>query len=270
MSISLGSSTISNIYLGSSTVSAAYLGSTQVFGGTSGSNNPVTSGRVLELNNTAASYGGSGTTWSDVSGHGFNFTLVNSPTFSTTDGFTFDGSTQYALLQSGSGLQNYFTGSVRGGITVFVDVSGSTSTANDWSLISGWRDQGSVYKWLFEINTNNTVESAVKTTPTGVTGNNTIDTITRAQRNILSFVVDSDVNGTKVVYVGNNSQLTGTQGVPNENWASDDPPFTIAARINSSNNPFQYLNGKIKSVVVYNRTLSAGERTDVYNYLVAL
>ncbi len=38
---------------------------------------------------------------------------------------------------------------------------------------------------------NNTVESAVKTTPTGVTGQSTIDTITRAQRNILSFIVDS-------------------------------------------------------------------------------
>ena len=265
MSISLGSSTINNIYLGSNTVSAAYLGSTQVFGATGG--NPVTSGRVFELNNTAASYAGSGTTWSDISGHGFNFTLVNSPTFSSTDGFTFNGSTQYALLQSGSGLEDYFTGSVRGGITVFVDVSGSTSTANDWSLFSGWRDQGSVYKWLFEVNVNSTIESAVKSTPTGVTGNNTGNTITRAQRNILAFDVQS--GGGKTVYL-NNVAMTNVQTVPAENWATDDPPFTIAARINSSNNPFNYANARIKSVVAYNRTLTSTERTDVYNYLLAL
>lgn len=231
--------------------------------------NPVSGSRVLELNNTSVSYAGTGTTWYDISGHGFNFTLVNSPTFSSTEGFTFDGSTQYALLQSGSGLEDYFTGSVRDGITIFVDVSGSTSTANDWSMFSGWKDQGSVYKWLFEVNTNSTIESAVKSTPTGVTGNNTSlgGPITRAQRNILSFIVES--GGLKQVYL-NNSAMGNTQTVPNENWATDDPPFTIAARLNSSGNPFQYLNGRIKSVVAYNRTLTPGERTDVYNYLLGL
>jgi hypothetical protein len=233
-----------------------------------GVTNPVTSGRVLELNNTPTSYAGSGASWNDISGNGFNFTLVNSPTWSSTDGFTLNGSSQYALLQSGSGLQSYFTGSVRNGITVIADISGSSSTANDWSVLSGWRDVSpGTYKWLFEINTNNTVETAVKTVTTGVSGANTTGTITRAQRNIIVFDVASD--GTKTVYV-NNSALAGTQSVPNENWASDNPPFTIGARINSSNQPFQYLNGKVKSIVIYNRALSSTERTDVYNYLLGL
>ena len=228
--------------------------------------NPVTAGRVLELNSTAASYGGSGTTWSDISGNGYNFTLINSPTFSASTGFSFNGSSQYANLAASSGLQNQFTTSVRGGITIFVDCY-KNGTGSEGALFCGWNDNGGVYKWLFEINSNQTIESAVKSTPSGVTGANTTGTITTASRIILAFSVASD--GTKTVYQ-NDVALAGTQSVPNENWASDNPPFTIAARLNSSSSPFQYLAGRVKAVVAYNTALTAGQRTSVYNYLLGL
>ena len=60
----------------------------------------------LRLHLDAATYSGSGTTWTDLTGNGFNATLVNSPTYSTSDGgyFTFTpASTQYATV-SGSPL----------------------------------------------------------------------------------------------------------------------------------------------------------------------
>lgn len=43
------------------------------------------------------SYGGSGTTWTDISGNGRNLTLNNSPTHTSTGGgyFTFNGTTQF-------------------------------------------------------------------------------------------------------------------------------------------------------------------------------
>ena len=44
------------------------------------------------------SYPGSGTTWYDLSGHGNNGTIYNTPTYSSTDGsgsFNFNGSNQY-------------------------------------------------------------------------------------------------------------------------------------------------------------------------------
>jgi len=229
--------------------------------------NPVTANRVLELNNTSASYPGTGATWSDVSGNGYNFTLINSPTWNSADGFSFNGSTQYASLAAGSGLAGQFSGNpVRGGITVFVDCY-KNGTGSEGAMFSGWRDQGSVYKWLFEVNSNQTVETAVKTVTTGVTGANTTGTITTGTRIIMAFTVLSD--GTKRAYQ-NDVALTGTQSVPNENWSSDDPPFTIAARINSSNNPFQYFGGKVKAVVAYKTALSDADRTSVYNYLLGL
>lgn len=42
------------------------------------------------------SYPGTGTTWFDVSGNGYNATLTNGPTWSSAGYFTFDGSNDYA------------------------------------------------------------------------------------------------------------------------------------------------------------------------------
>jgi hypothetical protein len=63
----------------------------------------VTDGLILRLqaaNNK--SYVGSGTSWKDLSGNGRNFTLVNSPTFSTVrkGKFIFGGTNQYANYTS--------------------------------------------------------------------------------------------------------------------------------------------------------------------------
>ncbi len=57
----------------------------------------------LQLLLDDSSYPGSGTTWYDMSGNGKNATLVNSPTFVSTDGgyFSLNGTTQYFTLPSG-------------------------------------------------------------------------------------------------------------------------------------------------------------------------
>lgn len=62
-----------------------------------GGSNIVTNGLVLALDaGNTRSYPGSGTAWTDVSGNGNNGTLVNSPTYATTNGgqFTFNGTNQ--------------------------------------------------------------------------------------------------------------------------------------------------------------------------------
>jgi hypothetical protein len=52
----------------------------------------VTGGLVLHLDAAnVKSYPGTGTTWTDLSGNGYNGTLVNSPTFSASGYFTFNG-----------------------------------------------------------------------------------------------------------------------------------------------------------------------------------
>ena len=63
--------------------------------------NLVTNGLVLSLDaGNTKSYPGSGTTWFDKSGYGNNGTLVNGPTFSSTNGgsIIFDGTDDYVNL----------------------------------------------------------------------------------------------------------------------------------------------------------------------------
>lgn len=59
----------------------------------------ITDGLRLYLDaGNASSYPGTGTTWTDLSGYGNNFTLVNGPTYSTESGgaIVFDGTNDHA------------------------------------------------------------------------------------------------------------------------------------------------------------------------------
>ena len=60
---------------------------------------PVTAGLIVHLDaGVTASYSGSGSTWHDLTSNNNDFTLTNSPTYSSANGgkFQFNGSTQYA------------------------------------------------------------------------------------------------------------------------------------------------------------------------------
>jgi hypothetical protein len=61
----------------------------------------VTTGLILNLDaSDPESYPGTGSTWYDLSGNGYNFTLQNSPTWDNSGYFTFNGTNQYARLDS--------------------------------------------------------------------------------------------------------------------------------------------------------------------------
>ena len=67
----------------------------------------VTEGLVLHLDaGNTASYPGSGTTWTDLSGSGSHATLINGPTFSSANGggIVFDGINDYATLSTPSAI----------------------------------------------------------------------------------------------------------------------------------------------------------------------
>jgi len=73
----------------------------------------VTRGLKLHLDaGDTRSYPGTGTTWTDISGNGVNFTLRNSPTYSSTNGgiLTFSSASfQYADTTTNLGDLNNFT-----------------------------------------------------------------------------------------------------------------------------------------------------------------
>ena len=68
----------------------------------------VTSGLVMHLDaGNAASYPGSGTAWTDLSGSGNNGTLTNGPTYSAADGgqIVFDGTNDFVACGNAASLQ---------------------------------------------------------------------------------------------------------------------------------------------------------------------
>ena len=70
--------------------------------GGGGASGLVTEGLILNLDSTdSSSYSGTGTVWSDLSGEGNHFDLVNGPTYSTDDGGTIvtDGANDYIRSQ---------------------------------------------------------------------------------------------------------------------------------------------------------------------------
>ena len=78
-------------------------------GGAGGAAGLVTEGLILNLDSTDTnSYSGTGTVWTDLSGEGNHFDLVNGPTFSTDDGGTIvtDGANDYIKSQGNIDEEN--------------------------------------------------------------------------------------------------------------------------------------------------------------------
>ena len=72
----------------------------------------VASGLRLSLDaGNSSSYSGSGTTWTDLSGNGYNGTLTNGPTYSSANGgsIVFDGSDDYVTAGNIGSFPNFFT-----------------------------------------------------------------------------------------------------------------------------------------------------------------
>ena len=81
----------------------------ETYNGTSWAYSPpiITNGLALYLDAAEpASYSGTGSTWTDLSGNGNNCTLTNSPTYSSSNGgyLTFNGTNQYGTITNVSSL----------------------------------------------------------------------------------------------------------------------------------------------------------------------
>ena len=103
----------------------------------------ITNGLVLYLDAAnKKSYPGTGTTWTDLSGNGYNATLTNGPTFDSANGgsIVFDGANDYAEIANNSGYActsgsiEYWVNAIdqRGFI-----LYGGTSTSQNFYILHG-------------------------------------------------------------------------------------------------------------------------------------
>ncbi len=193
-----------------------------------------------------ASYPGSGTTWTDLTGNGNNGTFVNGPTFSTTFGgvINFDGANDYVDV-SGPNMSgsNYTVFGVARYVTIDAAVYPSGYEAG--RLISAKNNNWLLGHWG------------------GYTGNYYAE-------GWVSSVAGgtSDTNWKFLAGTGNISgdnyelYVNGNLSVSNNGGSQGPNGFRLGSYIGGS----EFANGQIGAVLVYNRVLSRSEILQLTNY----
>jgi len=206
------------------------------------SNVPVTSGLVVHLDaGVEASYSGSGSTWSDMSGNGNNFTLTNSPTFSSDNAgkLQFNGSNQYA-----SGGPNLSTSDCS---FVVIQRYASNNNSARGRILNGLNNNA-----IYGMHGGNTnayyAEGNIATTPTGG------DT-------------DWHIHGFRENYSGDSRVIYDNNVAPSGQTASggsQGPNQFMIGKFSTTAN--EYSDCEVAVLLVYNRTITTTELTSIFDF----
>jgi hypothetical protein len=206
----------------------------------------VTDGLVLALDaGNRKSYPGSGTTWTDLSGRGNTGALVNTPTYSSTNGgsLVFNGSSQYVNCGNATNLQ----------ITVGT-ISAWFNANNGNSGYNGIIAKQSAWALFVADNILNTYDWG------NATGRSTGITVGNSTWNYAAMTFTETVgtpSNNAIIYLNRNPVLTTTVRHSNH---------TVQVQIGEAN-ASQNFGGNIAQASIYNRVLSAAEIQQNFNAL---
>jgi hypothetical protein len=207
----------------------------------------VTDGLVLCLDAAnPLSYPGSGTAWNDLSGQGNSGTLINGPTFNSSNGgsIVFDGADDYAVVPESSS----------------VDITTNTITFGGWCYPT-------ISNKYQHIVVKNVGEAPNRQYGLWLSLNGT----SQIYRSLNGVVIQSNViistpwkvnswNCIMLVYNGSTIRiyLNGSQ-VHTENATGDILHTDSNLNIGGEPNQPYFFDGKISGIQIYNRALSASE-----------
>ena len=218
-------------------------------------NNPriVTDGLVLCLDaNATSSYPGSGTTWYDISGNGYNFTLTNGTSYSSdaNGSFYFDGTDD----------------SIQGSSNTNTRLANTIQTISIFAYI---RSVGpNTYAEIYHVGGNG--YHLVKWMPSGVS----IAINTNFYSNVISVsnAYNEWMDITCVIDWSNdifklykNGSFVNSTGIVPTTYAYGNPTVVAIGDNNSTGNTGDFLKGSIGPVRIYNRELTASEVLQNYN-----
>ena len=233
--------------------------------------NIIRDGLVLALDAASNnSYPGSGTTWTDLSGNNYSGSLINTPTFNSTNGggIVFNGTTQYGNLPIASANIS--------SSTYIFNASFSSVTTSVRTLIGYGNTTANYGCWLRLASSGDGVPSAgnarlqIRVADTGVSVNNTIygatNIIANTNYNIVFVMLPSSY---KIYINGVEDALSVFGGLNNGKWVGNGLTATntgVAIATQFFTNTVQnYFAGTLYNVQVYNRALSAEEIAQNYN-----
>ena len=205
----------------------------------------VTAGLILNLDaSDPASYPGTGSTWYDLSGNGYNFTLENSPTWDNSGYFTFNGTDQYARLDNPpTNLVDWYSSDYT--CCFWVYNNAFTSSQNGRSVGFGNSETNNVQFWTLGTESNGNVSFYMfNGGPDSYYSNVFLNLNTW---NYLSLV---QTGGNIYLYANGSLCYTGTvAGTPQ---SSSLYPFNLGGTSG-------YINGRVYATQVYNIALNASQ-----------
>ena len=231
-----------------------------------GSNKIIRNGLKLFLDaGNTSSYGGSGATWTDISGNGYNGTLTNGPTYSSGNGgaIVFDGVNDYV---GGTGLDNAST-SINGASAITLSFWLKRASIGTFQAFIGFFNSSASHKFYVGFSAANRVEMIARSANEASPGT-AITTNTFTSTTALYHV-------TTVITYGSNSILIYVNGVLQATTGSVAfSQSTLANGTTAGNNRIGSLgsvltnnfNGNIAQSLLYNRGLSATEILLNFNY----
>ena len=216
----------------------------------------VKSNLVLDLDaGNLNSYPGTGNTWIDLTGNGYNGTLINSPVFNPENGgcILFNGTTQrvsLGLVPTALRFTNNFT------INIWLKF---TNLAGVQTIISCNENAG--YGITANYYTPGKVETRFwiknKFTPTA-------GQLTSAFNITSWFNITATFNGTNVIFYRNGASIQSVSNVGNITYSSIQPLLIGANPIGSSTAEYHF-KGRISQVQLYDRALSTTEILQNFN-----
>jgi hypothetical protein len=221
-----------------------------------GSSGPlITSGLVLHLDaGNTSSYSGSGTTWTDLSGNNNHGTLINGPTYSSTNGgsLVLDGSNDYIDFGNSASLRA-IGGTTNITVSAWVYYSAYGGGGQSYSVITV---KGAPWTWLLE-NYLDTFRFRIVAGGADVS----VGDVSTHQLNVWYNVVGTYDGSNMRLYI--NGVLKNT--VPQTGTLATN---TETAKIGTWQGTNYNLTGRVSNVFLYNRVLTASEVLQNYNALL--
>jgi hypothetical protein len=214
-----------------------------------GPGNIVTSGLVLYLDAANyLSYTSGSTTWNDLSGNNNSGSLVNGPTFSSTNAgsIVFDGTNDYVSIPNSTSL-NFST---LNQLSINIWFYTTNNTADQFLI---YRNSTSATGWVLETSGQGIIMQI---------GNGT--TLYTASSNTQSYLgtivnVQVTLDGSTLKIYRNSIQVNSTS------FTGTIYNTTAPILLGFGTSQPRYLNGNIYQTSIYNRALSADEVLQNYN-----
>ena len=203
---------------------------------------PVTSGLIVHLDaGVSESYPGSGSTWYDITANNNDFTLTNSPTYSSANGgkFQFNGTNQYATGGPNLSTSNCTTIAIQ-------------RYATNNNSAKGRITAGNVNNWLLGMHEN---KSSVYYAGGWVTlTTSSVDTDWHIHAATENYSGDSRVFYDNNVAIAGQTATGGSQG----------PNGLTIGRYAPGNS--EYSDCEVAVLLVYNTTLSTTDLTTIFDF----